>query len=100
METLIAQYGWVIGVTKIIVDLIKPIIPEQAKKYLPLLSIVIAWVSNILMKWWQGDMINDMIEWILLWLSTSKTHDILKSNQKDFTTNTVPNEIWYIVEDK
>lgn len=81
---LIWQYWWVMWATKIIVDFIKKLvpIPDEHKSWaLPLIAIVIAWSLNYAMKWgiWG---INDFLEWIVLGLSTSKTHDILKTEKK------------------
>ena len=68
------------GLTYYILNLIKPIIPEKAKPYIPLLSALLAGLLNMAIK--QENFLENFFSGVLMGLSTSKGHDI----QRDLST--------------
>ena len=68
------------GLTYYLLNLIKPIIPERAKPYIPLLSALLAGLINMAIK--QENFLENFFSGVLMGLSTSKGHDI----QRDLST--------------
>lgn len=80
MENLLLEAGGVMGLTYYLLNLMKPIIPEGAKPYIPLLSALLAGLLNMAIK--QENFLENFFSGVLMGLSTSKGHDI----QRDLST--------------
>ena len=50
MENLLLEAGGVMGLTYYLLNLMKPIIPERAKPYIPLLTALLAVLLNMAIK--------------------------------------------------
>lgn len=102
MENLLLEAGGVMGLTYYLLNLIKPIIPEKAKPYIPLLSALLAGLLNMAIK--QENFLENFFSGVLMGLSTSKGHDIQRdlstppAKQKPAKKDTKTEEIAKLVE--
>lgn len=94
VQDLILQAGGVMGFTYYIIELVKPLIPDNAKKYIPFISAILAWLLNFAML--QNDFTSDFLSGLLMWFTASKWHDIKKTlSGQDLAPYTKDDEIDY-----
>lgn len=80
METIILQAGGIMGATYYLIDLVKPFLPEEAKKFIPFLSAMIAGVLNAVIS--QENYAQNFLSGVLMGLSTSKGYDLKNDLKK------------------
>lgn len=95
MQNTLEQYGWVMGVTYLIIAFTKPYMSDATKKYIPVISILIAWILNVAVAS-EKDIAVALFEWIVMGLANGKINDMSKKPSSSTTTN----EIWYIPTNK
>lgn len=83
MEAIILQAWGIMGVTYYLIDLIKPFLPEEAKKFIPLLSALIAGLLNAVLT--QENHAQNFLAGVLMGLSTSKGYDLKTDLSKPLT---------------
>lgn len=91
MENLLIEAGGVMGLTYYLLNFFKPLLPEQAKPYIPLISALLAGLLNMAVK--QEKLLESFLAGVLMGLSTSKGHDIQKSIAKPLSTFEKEDEI-------
>lgn len=91
MEQVILQSWGIMGATYYLIDFIKPFLPEEAKKFLPLLSAVIAGVWNAVIA--EENHAQQFLAGVLMGLSTSKGHDLKKDLSKPLVSFEKEDEI-------
>lgn len=80
METIILQAWGIMGATYYIIDLVKPFLPDEAKKFIPFMSAVIAGALNAMIA--QENHAQQFLAGVLMGLSTSKGHDLKNDLKK------------------
>lgn len=80
----ITQSWWVIWSTYSIIELIKPLVPDEYKKFIPVFSMAISWGISLAIGMW--DPLQDFLNGVFLWLTASKAYDIKKDISKDALT--------------
>lgn len=99
VQDLLLQAGGVMWLTYYIIDLIKPLLPDEAKKYLPFASAMLAGALNFAFN--QNDFVQDFLAGVLMWFTTSKGHDIKKTlTGQDLPPYSKDDEIDYTVSDE
>lgn len=91
METIILQAGGIMGATYYLIDLVKPFLPEEAKKFIPFMSAVIAGVLNAVIA--QEAYAQNFLAGVLMGLSTSKGYDLKNDLKKPLVPYEKENEI-------
>lgn len=80
VQDLILQAGGIMGATYYLIDLIKPFLPEEAKKFIPFMSAVIAGVLNAVIA--QEAYAQNFLAGVFMGLSTSKGYDLKNDLKK------------------